>query len=375
VTHSIDIMKTMSPLPRPNQQLSPKIYLLSGSIISAVVACLIGFSSLPVTLLLLLCVVLFLTWTLIDRPSVIPMAILVAISVIAIGWLGGTQEPIIFQSIIAAAAIAWQVDSVRLSVMLGLFLVLVPVIATFGLAGWWNWSVGTMLMWMLGRLLHNLEAVKDELSQAQRELLAAAARDERRRIAREVHDLVGHSLTAMLLHVRGAQQMLNVDNAECRKALADAETIGRTGLADVRASVNVLWDASDSSDSDNPIAPPDGDSIVSLLDRQQGIQKTVNGPVQSLRGPIALAVCRVLQESLTNATKHGVAGTISVDLDVTEAKVNLIVENTVADTTYRRAEANRMGLVGMRERIHVLGGIFAANAAGNRWCLECEIPR
>ena len=106
--------------------------------------------------------------------------------------------------------------------------------------GWQSWMMAHVFTFAIGRLLHRQQALIAELEQARQALADQAVAEERRRIARELHDLAGHTLAAMLLHVTGARHVLRRDVDDAERALVDAEGVGRASLDQIRATVAAL---------------------------------------------------------------------------------------------------------------------------------------
>ncbi len=105
---------------------------------------------------------------------------------------------------------------------------------------WEPWVLANVFIFTLGRAVYRQERLIEQLEQARRALADQEVAEERRRIARELHDLAGHTLAAMLLHVTGARHVLRRDLAEAERALIDAETVGRASLDQIRATVASL---------------------------------------------------------------------------------------------------------------------------------------
>lgn len=159
--------------------------------------------------------------------------------------------------------------------------------------------------WLVGYLMHTQQQLLIKQQQAQAQLAEHAAADERRRIAREVHDVIAHSLSITLLHItgarRGLQQDRDVDDAV--EALEQAEHLGRQAMADIRRTVGLLDGAP------MRMAPePTVGEISSLVDDfvRAGLEIDlhVDGPFDRVSAAVGLALNRVTQESLANIAKH-----------------------------------------------------------------------
>jgi len=360
----------------------PQPIFIGGSLVAAIIAALAEGVGNPTGLLLLcVCVLVICIWTVTGKPSFVWAVAIVTISLVAIGWSGGNPESAIFQAVLLAAAIGWKEANLRTSALLGLVLLSIPVIATIGPFGsdwgWWNWIIGIIYGWVFGRLIRFLAITLDELTMAQEQVIQSAAKEERVRISRDVHDLVGHSLTAMLLNVRAAMQNLDINLVESGKALKDAEKIGVRGLDDIRsAMVGLRGDATAISSDENKLRSlPDYRSIQSLLDNQHHITVRSIGDINRLQGSLAVSVYRILQECITNITKHSSNETGNLTIKVGTGHVEIFSDNKVAPSfKHEPLSGSTLGLIGMRERVSGHGGEFTTRARDGRWQLECRIP-
>src|SRR5690606_8986239 len=136
-----------------------------------------------------------------------------------------------------------------------------------------SWVLGVGFAVVSGRLVRRQLELGERLQQAHRELAAVAVAEERRRIARDVHDLVGHGLAAVLLHLTGARHVLRRDPDAAEAALAEAETAGRRSMAELR-SVMALLRAADDSGTDAPVP---GLADITRLTDGAGVDLAVEG--------------------------------------------------------------------------------------------------
>jgi signal transduction histidine kinase len=236
--------------------------------------------------------------------------------------------------------------------------------------GWAAWVGGTCFSAVatyFGRRQRDLVA---QLREAQAGLAKRAQADERNRIARELHDVIAHSLTVSLLHVSSARLALDEDRDEAARALDEAERLGRQSLDEVRHAVGLLRRDGEA----DPTAPlPGSVDVPALVERFRGagadIRAEVDGDLAALPGTVGLATYRILQEALTNAVKHAPQATAIVHVTVAREAVRLSV-----DTAGPPRRGNGLGVVGMRERAESLGGRFAAGPGGTGWLVRAEIP-
>lgn len=362
----------------------PQWFFVGGSLISAAVALIAeGPGDYIGLALLTICVAVVCSWSLSGKPSLYWTIAIIVTALLILGWTVEDPEPALFQSILITAAVGWRVENLAKSLLLLIFLTLLPLLASLGQEeshwGWWNWSAGTVLTWSLGRVIRLLDLTLKELTDARAQLIDSAAREERLRISQDVHDLVGHSLTAMLLNIRAALRALDNDREETRQALTDAEHIGTTGMADIRtALVDLRSDTLLTTERAEALSSlPDGDAILGLLEQQTRIKVTMHGDIEQLNGPLAVAVHRILQECITNCSKHALRDTAAIVVDVQPNEVILIADNAFAANHVKplSESAHSIGLISMRERVTSLGGSFSSGAIGNRWQINCRIPR
>ena len=240
--------------------------------------------------------------------------------------------------------------------------------------------VGYMLRWQM----RALAAERRERAQ-ERERATLA---ERQRIAREIHDLVAHSLSVTMLHVTGAKQALvedrDVDDAVA--ALADAEQVGRQAMAEIRRTVSVLaTEPVETARTSRPQEPPTGahplpcaediDALVAQVrDAGLPVDYASRGDLTRLSPAIGLGMYRILQESLTNVAKHAPGETAEVRVDVGRARAQLSVRN---QRPGRSIDPDGSGTSGMASRADQLGGTFRAGPDENdprRWVVDLAVP-
>ena len=306
-----------------------KWLLIGGSLFSAVVAFVAeGPFSYTVFLLLGVCVAVICCWGLTGKPSLYWCVAVVFVALLSLGWSVGEPVSAMFQAVMICAAVGWRIERLSHSLLLLLPLMLISLLVSVGSMAdgdWWNWSVGCLIVWSLGRVIQLLEQTMHELTEARSQLINSAAKEERLRISRDVHDMVGHSLTAMLLNIRAAQRALSTDSKEAALALADAEKIGSVGMKDIRTVLVAIHTDPQMvvDDSEALSSIPDSESVVRLLARQEHISVSTSGDVASLPGPLALAIYRILQECITNISKHSAENTASIVLHINKDEVHL----------------------------------------------------
>lgn len=239
---------------------------------------------------------------------------------------------------------------------------------------WWN--IGMLFGWMVGRLLNYQRRHLYQEREAQGIRTQAAADEERRRIAREVHDVIAHSLSVTLLHVTAARHALQTDRDvdEAVDALADAERLGRQAMADIRRTVGLL------DQRPSPMAPEPGlDDIPDLIGdfvragMPVDVRSEGNGDVGQISPGQGLALYRICQESLSNVAKHAPGAGARVRIEVCDKHIDLTVTNALPPGAADRP-GRGMGLSGMRQRVTLLGGRLTAGPDDDGWRVQARIP-
>lgn len=237
--------------------------------------------------------------------------------------------------------------------------------------GWFAWITGTLVSAAGFSFARRLGVANHQLRAAQAQLAESSRAEERHRIAGEVHDVIGHALTVSLLHIEGAR--LAVDDADpedARERLAEAERLTRHSLEEVRATVGLMR-------TDGVTAPlPDAGDLPALVEsfRRAGarVELHVSGDLAAAGPGRGLAVYRIVQEALTNATRHAPGEPVRARLEVSGHEVTVEVVNAGADAA---PSAEGAGLRGMRERAAALGGLLTAGPVAEGWRVDARIPR
>jgi signal transduction histidine kinase len=227
------------------------------------------------------------------------------------------------------------------------------------------WATPVIAAWLAGALVRvsRLNAQQRRINREQREAQAVA--EERTRIARELHDVIGHSVSVMTVQASAARRRLHAEQVVERQALETVEATGREALAEMRRMVGVLR----RSDIDNGLEPPPGlDQVDRLVEkfRTAGLPVTVSvtGDARQLAPGLELTAYRLVQEGLTNTLRHA---RNPQRAEVTIAYGADRVELTVRDDGQAPAppalpaEAGS-GLLGMRERVALYRGSLTSRA-------------
>jgi signal transduction histidine kinase len=236
---------------------------------------------------------------------------------------------------------------------------------------------------VFGRRIQVQDAQADqmllELEQTRGAELRAAALAERQRLAREMHDVLAHSLSGLVMNLEGARLLAASDPADPRLAdtIDRAHHLARSGLNEARRAISVL--------RDDELPGPEGiETMTAEFARDSGIpcRFAVTGPRRDVSSETQLALYRVAQEALTNIRKHAHPDRAEVALAYEPRAVTLTVEDIETDPAADRPEATvapsalngGYGLTGMRERAELLGGTLTACPTGHGFRVELRVP-
>ena len=249
---------------------------------------------------------------------------------------------------------------------------------SFGVVGWFllAFFIGRTINTNIqrGRLILELQATKRELELARERELELAALRERERLARDLHDTLGHSLVTLTVQLEAAQRLQATDPARVATLLAEMQKLTRSSMEDLRRS---LANLRTSGLGDRPLT-----ESLRILCAEAGkrfgaaIDCQVAEGADALPPAVAEALWRVAQEGLTNIEKHAQAHRVEVKLALQPKEAVLRVSDDGAGLP-RGAEdkPGHYGLRGLRERVEGLGGDFTVAAAGTTGTLiEARIP-
>jgi signal transduction histidine kinase len=245
------------------------------------------------------------------------------------------------------------------------------------------WGAGRVV-WSRQQLVKQLEAQAAAVERGRAAEARAVAAEERARIARDLHDVVAHSLSVIVVQAEAGEALAN-DRSRTVDALHAIQRTGRSALADLRLLLDVLREDADPADDaqGGPLSPSprlrDADALLAQV-RAAGVDVdlTVEGEARDLPASVDLAVYRVLQEALTNIIRH--VGPTRAEAKLRYGTHDLLLE--VVDTGNRQkpdartladAGAGR-GLLGMRERVGAFGGDLEAGPCGNGFLVRARIP-
>lgn len=236
----------------------------------------------------------------------------------------------------------------------------------------------TLLVWLAGmvqrvqirahQLTHSAELAEFEYQRTQEQLIVE---QERNQIARDMHDVIAHSLAVVVAQADGGRYLMKLDPQKAEPVLSTISETAREALADVRGLLAQLRHTQGEGPSKGI-----GD-IPAVLDRIRAAGLKLDVKIVGVRQPIGaiaeLAVFRVVQESLTNALKYGDSRGVTYLEARWEDCLRIIVRNRIADVPKINAGGGH-GLIGMRERLLAVGGDTSAGLEGCEWVVRAQAP-
>ena len=230
-------------------------------------------------------------------------------------------------------------------------------------------------------LLENLRERARRTEEDQAREARQAVADERSRIAHELHDVVAHSLSVMVVQATAGQRLITRSPDRAAESMASVAETGRAALGEMRRILGVLDSRPESEHGVQELAPQPGLADVdSLIERCRGagmhIDMTRSGADVSLSAGVELAIYRVIQEALTNVLKHAGAARVTLQLLVEDPVVIEVADDGIGLAAPKSPDGRGRGVIGMRARVESVGGEFHANPRpGGGFVIRAVIPR
>lgn len=240
----------------------------------------------------------------------------------------------------------------------------------------WAWTWGAIVRTRRAYM----ESLRERARQLERQREAQAtivAAAERARIAREIHDIVSHSLSVVVLMAEGASWKVRSEPDRAEEAMLTVRDTGRTALADMRRMLAVLRDEEPGSQAPQPGVAQLGPLVEEWRAAGLPVELTTSGEVEGLSEGLDLVVYRIAQEALTNARKHGGAdlSRVEVTLDRRGGRLQLRIEDDGHGDNHDEAFGGGHGIVGMRERVAAHGGtLHTAARPGGGFEVSATLP-
>jgi signal transduction histidine kinase len=350
------------------------------ALVIAVLTPLVDAASAPELVVAAIPVAAFGFWALVPSVPLLALSLAVIVPVVAAQRFG-ELEPLMFEVSLLAFVVARWSESVRAAILLGLLAAATPlvvgVVQNPSEAASPIWVVGIVFPWVLGRVFVRQGQLAAELEAARRELARQALLAERRGIARDVHDFVGHGLAAVMLQVTSARHVLRRDPASAEEALRSAEEVGRRSMEELRRTVMQL--RSD-DDAETARTLPSASEIPALVDQARAgglaVELRLRGDLARVSTGVGVALYRIAQEALANAARHAPRARTVLGVELTDRQVRLVAETSgpARHAPAADPERPRYGLIGMRERAAALGGDFSAGPTSDGWRVSCRLP-
>ncbi|MFC7640739.1 sensor histidine kinase [Streptosporangium lutulentum] len=214
-----------------------------------------------------------------------------------------------------------------------------------------RWGVGTAVRWK-----------RDTTARLVRHLAEAAVADERRRIARELHDVIGHSMSLIAVKATVANHVADAHPQEARAALAVIEQTSRSTLTEIHRVLGLLRSDGDLQQAHLPVPGTADLPELAAHARSAGVEVDLTVREEAEIPPaVALSVYRIVQQALTNVVTHAAPTrcSVTVDIDDREAVIEVIDDGPRHGRPPRAGHGGH-GLIGMRERVKMYGGTFSA---------------
>lgn len=209
----------------------------------------------------------------------------------------------------------------------------------------------------------------DRLAAAERRATELA---ERNRLARELHDSVGHALSAVTLQAGAARRVLDSDPGFVREALAAIEETTRRTVGELDSVLGLLRQDDDNT---TQLDGPTLDTLDGLLARSGvPVSLSADGDLAAVPAPVSREAYRIVQEGLSNALRHAGASPVTLWIALRGEELEIMMENPLPDTAPVVRPGGGRGVRGIAERAALLGGRAQAGAQGAVWLLCARLP-
>ncbi|MDQ3567689.1 MAG: sensor histidine kinase [Actinomycetota bacterium] len=238
-----------------------------------------------------------------------------------------------------------------------------------------------LMLWFVGRTIRQsrlqaerLQDLATQLELEREEKARTAVAEERSRISRELHDVVAHSVSVMVVQSQAAQRLLEGEQRNARQALESIETTGRQALTEMRRLLGILR----RTDAELALAPQPGlEHLDALIEqtREAGlpVELSVEGDVGSLPPGVDLTAYRIVQEALTNTLKH--AGPAHARVTIRRRDDGMELEVADDGAASGKGDGSGQGLIGMRERVALYGGALESGRRdGGGYIVRARLP-
>jgi signal transduction histidine kinase len=313
-----------------------------------------------------------------DPLPLLGLVVAISVTTLLLPKSGAPTNSVVFVYVVLAVYSAAAHTSGRRTLLagamtVGLYVTDVAISQIITLDGLVFFGIVLGAPWFAGRAIRQ-RRLNDAALEQERTRASTAIVEERARIARELHDVVAHSISVMVLQARGGRRVLESEPADARGAFAVIESTGQQALDEMRRLVGMLR----SGDETLPLAPQPGlEGINTLVDqvRHAGlpVELEVVGTPRPLPPGIDLSAFRIVQEALTNALTHAGPARARVVLSYRADELELEISDDGPGSA--SGPGSGYGLIGMRERVSVFGGeLQAGRQPGGGYALRVRLP-
>jgi signal transduction histidine kinase len=319
------------------------------------------------------------------RPLVTLSTVMGGVVLLSLAFGGSETSTLVFIAVVAVYSAAAHLSDRELPVAVVLMVAAVavhdlrdPQIRNFGDAIW------TTILWTLTFLVglgmrsrqaqtRALESEAEALRRERETVGIEAAAEERRRIARELHDIISHSLGVMVLQAGAAEQVLERDPTRARDALKSIRSSGIAAIAEMGALLGLVRGDAEASREPQPTLADIAVLVATTRATGLAVDLTIDGDRRALPAALELSAYRIVQEGLTNALKH--AGPVPTHVIVSYRTDELAIEVTDEGGSTGDGLGSGRGLAGIRERVTVFGGrLQAGPRPSGGWTLRAAFP-
>jgi signal transduction histidine kinase len=313
--------------------------------------------------------------------SVVALGLFLTAVAVGDGWFPDTGVAL-FSVSFAVVALGWSGRAAWL-VALCVIAYLVPFYYLSHSDSWVATLMFTLPPYAAGTVLRLRRETSDQLARRaeeledERELFAELAlRHERARIASELHDIVGHAISVMVIQAAAGQRLVDADPVRAKAAFAAISESARQGTKDLERLLELLGGSGGAEGGKPDLSLVD--EVVSRAGRSGlNVSCRFEGDRERISHPVAHLAFRVVQESLTNAFRYAPGADVRILISVDEAGRGLAVrvENDRSAQNDSRLVGTGRGLIGLRERVQTLGGQFnAGTTVRGGWSVEARLP-
>jgi signal transduction histidine kinase len=293
--------------------------------------------------------------------------------IIALHAVACRTRPLVAWTALIACAVPFAIDSYYSAVFLKAGFATVALL----------WAVLSGAVWGLGRLSYAAKRRAERARELQAAEGQAAVRAERLRLARELHDVVAHAVSAMILQAAGARTLVHPQNERVRQSLEVIEAAGVQAMAELHRLLGLLRSVDPSLADDAWEHQPRLKDLPSLIElsRASGlvVDLAAEGEAAELDPSVDLAAYRIIQEALTNTSKHAGQGAATrIHLRWHSDGLTITVRDSAGLERPSRGRARPLssghGLIGLAERVNLVGGHFEAGAVAGGFLIQAELP-